>query len=205
MTVNVSSLQDEFDADLARGYRGAKVDPLPNSAYSQESDPMTSPRAPRHGSNFLTIDEYADPDNPDIDTIYGRAGLDDAASDALNTQTITDTVPAHATAGTGATTPLDGAAEFDGSVTAATFNPTSTITGDADNNRIFTLRNATKDEDLASITTVATKTGGAAVAMTLDGSPDVSAGDEFEVVETVAGTGVAHAGATFVITVEAQA
>lgn len=202
MAFSIGSLQEDFDADAAKGYRGARIDPNPNSAYSQETDPMTSPRAARHGTNFVVIDEFADPDNPDIDTYHDRTGLDDAAVEAAGESTDVVVLLADASAATGQTTTADTTADDDGVVTAAVFRPTATITGDADNYRTFTLRNATKDEDLASVTTVATKTAATDYTMTLDGTPTVSAGDEFEVVETVAGTGVAHGGGTVTVTVQ---
>ncbi len=200
MTVDMSTLQERFDEELAKGYRGARVDPNPNSAYSQESDPMTSPRAPRHGSNLLHIDEYADPSNPDIGSIHDRTGLTDAEVEAAGEVTITGAIAAHATAGTGQTTVLDARAPADGVVESARFTPTATITGHADNHRIFTLRNKTKGEDLGSLTTVATKTAATVYTFTLDGTPVVSEDDQISVIETVAGTGVAHGGAAVSVT-----
>lgn len=201
--ISLGTLEEDWAAEQEKGYRGARIDPNPNSAYSQETDPMTSPRAERHGSNFVIIDEYVDPDSPYAAQVHDRTGLTDAEVLSDNTEVITIVVPAHATAGTGQTTDADETAPFDGTVTSATFTPTATITGHADNNRIFTLRNETKGETLATLTTVATKTIGVAAAMTLDGTPDVSEGDELSVVETVAGTGVAHAGGTVRVTVVA--
>ncbi len=200
MTIDMSALQERFDEEQAKGYRGARVDPNPNSAYSQETDPMTSPRAPRHGETFLHIDEYADPNNPYIDDIHTRAGLSDEDIEAAGQVTITGAIAAHATAGTGQTTVLASKAPADGEVEAATFTPTATITGHADNNRIFTLRNKTKSEDLGSLTTVATKTAATQYTFTLDGTPVVSQGDVISVIETVAGTGVAHGGAAVSVT-----
>lgn len=200
MAIEMTELQERFDAEQAKGYRGATVDPNPNSAYSQETDPMTSPRAPRHGSNFLHIDEFADPNNPEIDNIHGRSGLSEADIEAAGQVSDTITVAADATGTTGQTTVEPDRAPFDGVVEAATLTPTETITGDATNYRTFTLRNVTKGENLGSVTTEATKTGGTAYPLTLDGTPDVSEGDELSVVETVAGTGVAHAGATVSVT-----
>jgi hypothetical protein len=201
--LGTDEVQDRIDAENAKGYRGARVDPEPNSAYSQETDPMTSPRAARHGTNFMHIDEYADPDNPEYEHIYGRMGLDSEEGqdrvEALGETTDVVVVLADASAATGQSTTGDTTPDDDGLVEAATFRPVATITGHADNHRIFTLRNATKGEDLASITTVATKTADTDYAMTLDGSPTVSAGDELQVVETVAGTGVAHGGATVTV------
>lgn len=200
MAIEMTELQERFDAEQAKGYRGATVDPNPNSAYSQETDPMTSPRAPRHGSNFLHIDEFADPNHPDIDEIHGRAGLSDEDIEAAGQVTITDTIPAQADADTVQTTELDDVAPFDGVVEAASFTPAETITGDATNNRVFTLRNVSKGEDLGAVTTVATKTADVAAALTLDGTPTVSEGDELSVIETVGGTGVAHDGGTISVT-----
>lgn len=200
MAIENTELQERFDAELAKGYRGARVDPNPNSAYSQETDPMTSPRAPRHGSNFLHIDEFADPSHPDIADIHGRSGLDAADIEAAGEQTLTDTIPAQAVAATVQTTVLDFAAPSDGVVEAASFTPDATITGDATNNRIFTLRNVTKGEDLGAIDTTTTLTEDVAEALTLDGTPNVSGGDKLSVIETVGGTGVAHGGGTISVT-----
>lgn len=201
VTPDNSSIQAEFDADLARGYRGARVDPNPNSAYSQETDPTTSPGVVPYGQSQINIDEYADPDSP-FQPIYGRQGITDADLPNLDKQTITQALAAEATAGTGRTTEVGTASEFDGTITAATFNPTTTITGDATNNRTFKLHNDTAGHPLFTLTTTATKTGGVAVAMTADGGNQaVSIGDELSIVETVGGTGVAHGGATIVATV----
>ena len=203
--VDNSSLQTEFDADLAKGYRGARVDPNPDSAYSQKTDPMTSPGVIPYNKSQINIDEYADPDNPDT-PVYGRPGITDAELTALDLQTITQAIAAEATAGTGQTTKVGTAVEFDGTVTGATFNPTATITGDATNNRTFKLHNDTAGHPLFTITTTATKTAGVAVAMTADGSDQtVSAGDELSVIETTGGTGIAHGGASVVATVTEHA
>jgi hypothetical protein len=201
--ISLGDLPERWAEEQAKGYRGARIDPNPNSAYSQETDPMTSPRAERHGSNFVIIDEYVDPDSPYADQVHDRTGLSDADVLAENTHLIVAAVPAEATASDEPTTTLDETAPADGTVTGATFTPTATITGHADNNRTFTLRNATTDEDLGLVTTVATKTAATAYALTLDGTPTVSQDDELEVVESVAGTGVAHGGGTFRITVTA--
>ena len=160
---------------------------------------MTSPRAPRYSQ--INIDEYADPDNP-LQPIYGRPGITDAEEIVLDTQHITSSVTAEATAGTDRTEDLEGQSEFDGAVTGVTFSPTATITGDGTNNRTFKVWNKTADHALFTITTTATHTGGSVTAMVADGSDQtVSVGDEFEVKETHGGTGVAHGGATFVLTI----
>ena len=203
MTISLGDLPERWAEEQTKGYRGARIDPNPNSAYSQETDPMTSPRAERHGSNFVIIDEYVDPDSPYADQVHDRTGLSDADVLAENTHVITAAIPAEATAAATNDTNLDESAPADGTVTAATFTPTATITGHADNNRTFKLRNATTDEDLGTLTTVATKTAATAYNFTLDGTPTVSQDDDLEVTETVAGTGVAHGGGTVRVTITA--
>lgn len=205
MTVDMSDLQARIDAENEKGYRGARIDPNPNSAYSQESDPMTSPRAPRHGSDFVIIDEYADPDNPYIEDIHNRTGLDDADVAAEGLRTVTGTIPAQATAGTAGANKTLGKSPVDGTATGATITPVGTITGHADNNRTFKVYNKTADHPLFTVTTTATKTGGAASALAADGSDQtVSQDDVLEVRQTVAGTGVAHTGASFTVSITAQ-
>lgn len=196
----MSDLQARFDEEQAKGYRGARIDPNPNSAYSQESDPMTSPRAPRHGSDFVIIDEYADPDSPYFDEVHNRTGLSDAEAEAAGDVTETGTIPAQGTAGTAGANRTLFKAPSDGTATGATFTPTATITGDATNNRTFQVYNKTADHALFTIDTVATKTGGTGYEMTADGSDQtVSQDDVIEVRQTVGGTGVAHGGAEFAV------
>lgn len=201
-TADTSSVQAAVDAETAKGYRGARVDFNENSAYSQETDPMTSPGGIRY--NQINIDEYVDPENPmDTDTtpIFGRTGISDPAEAAFDVQTLTIAAPAQATAATGQTTEAPKEIKSDGTITGATFTPTATIVGDATNNRIFKLRNVTAGHPLFKIDTVATKTGGTSYAMVADGGDQsVSIGDELQVIETTGGTGVAHGGASVVAT-----
>lgn len=202
MAIDMSDLQARFDAEQAKGYRGARIDPNPNSAYSQESDPMTSPRAPRHGTDFVIIDEYADPENPYIDQIHDRTGLDEEALTAAQTQTLTTTLAAQGTAGTAGAAKTLGTANFDGEVDSATITPTATITGDATNNRTFKVYNKTADHALFTVTTTTTQTGGTEYSLAADGSDQtVSSGDVLEVRQSVGGTGVAHGGATVTATI----
>lgn len=206
MTFSVSSLQTEIDADQERGYRGAKVDPLPNSAYSQETDPMTSPGSgdqPRGGYR-MQIDEFADPDNPHIADIHGRVGLTDTDVLTALTQHLTGSVDAQATAGTAGANKELGQSQFDGTVTAVSMTPVGTITGDATNNRTFKVYNKTAGHALFTVTTTATKTAGVSSALVADGSnQSVSEGDELEIRQTVGGTGVAHTGVAFTVTIVA--
>lgn len=41
--VGLDEVQRIADAEHEQGFVGTKVDPLPNEAYSQETDPTTSP------------------------------------------------------------------------------------------------------------------------------------------------------------------
>lgn len=198
--ISLGDLPERWAEEQAKGYRGARIDPNPNSAYSQETDPMTSPRAARHGSNFVIIDEYVDPDSPYADQVHDRTGLTDEEVEAAGQVTDSVAVAADATGTTGQTTLEPDTAPFDGVLESASFTPTATITGDATNNRTFTVHNVTKNTNLASVTTVATKTAATDYAMTVSGTPEVSEGDELSVVETVGGTGVAHGGATISLT-----
>lgn len=202
----LDAIETKFDAEQAKGYRGAKIDPEPNSAYSQETDPTTSPRAQRHGTDFVEIDQFADPNNPRIDSIYGTDGLTDAALAAQDVQVKTDTAPAEVTASDVDTTPLEGlTAPFDGAITAVRIKTAGATTGHASNFRVFTVRNKTKGVNVAIWSTDSDVDGTLAdntyVSMGVEGSGagNVSLGDEFELVETVGGTGVAHG----LVTVEA--
>lgn len=168
---------------------------------------MTSPGPgdqPRGGYR-IEIDEWADPDNPHADNIHGRVGLTDAEALAANTQVIDGSVPAQAVAGTAGANKTMGKAKFDGTVTTAKLTPVGTITGDATNNRTFKVYNKTKDHPLFTVTTTATKTAATQYSLAADGSNQkVSEGDTIEVRQSIGGTGVAHTGVAFEITVVAQ-
>lgn len=43
--VGLEEAQEKAEQEVADGFVGTKVDPYPNTAYSQESDPTTSPSA----------------------------------------------------------------------------------------------------------------------------------------------------------------
>lgn len=200
----LDAIETKMTAEQAKGYRGARVDPEPNSAYSQETDPTTSPRAKRHGTDFVEIDQFADPDNPRIDSIYDTDGLDAEALAAQDVQVKTDTVPAEATAGTAQTTDLESAdAPFDGLVTKVRIKSAAGVTGHATNGRIFTVHNKTKNTTVATWSTLTGAQGSLTTAfqdMVLAAGDECSTGDEYSVVETIAGTGVAHTGCTFELT-----
>lgn len=206
MTINIASTEARIAEEQEKGYRGARVDPNPNSAYSMESDPMTSPGAPRHGTDFLIIDEFADPDSPYFADVHGRLGLDDADVAAARVKTLTKAITAQATAGTAGNAQKIEDAPSDGTVTSAKFTATAAITGDAVNNRTFKVYNKTADHPLYTLTTTATLAAGAETAMAADGADQsVSLGDVIEVRQSVAGTGVAHGGGSVAVVVTQQA
>lgn len=116
-------------------------------------------------------------------------------------RTISATIPALAAGVAGDQT--IGEAPFAGTVSAASFTPEAAITGDNTNTRTLTVVN--KGQAGAGSTAAATlafTTGNNGVAFdekafTLSGTPAnlvVAEGDILAVVETVAGTGLAHAG-----------
>jgi len=202
MAINIATTEARIAEEQEKGYRGARVDPHPNSAYSMESDPMTSPSAPRHGTNFVIIDEFADPASPYFGDVHGRMGLDDSDVAAAGLQTLTKAAPAQAVAGTAGAAVLMGDAEHDGTVLTAKITPTATIVGDAVNNRTFKVWNKTANHALFTVTTTATKNAGVESDMVADGADQtVSLGDDLEIRQTVAGTGVAHTGVSIKITV----
>jgi hypothetical protein len=91
---------------------------------------------------------------------------------------------------------------FAGVVSAASLLPATALTGDATNNRVFTLKNGATT--VATLTTTANQVAGTPVAMALSGTPAnlaVAAGDNLSLVETVGGTGVVHGGYQATVTI----
>lgn len=56
----VSEVQARADEETAQGFSGTKVDPLPNEAYSQETDPTTSPSAVEQRAALAAAEAGAD-------------------------------------------------------------------------------------------------------------------------------------------------
>lgn len=205
---SLAALKTQFDAETAKGYHGAKVDPNPNSAYSQETDPMTSPGVIPYYKSQFQIDEWADPANPEYDNIHHtRAGITVAEAALLRVRTIDGNAPAVAVAINTQTTALDVVSPFDGDFTGATITAVVAITADATNNRKFVLRNETKGRNQYEFTTSTALAAGAAVVMSAVSGANlaVSEEDEFSIVETVNGTGQAHGGVHVIGTINQAA
>lgn len=203
---SLDTVQAEFDADLEKGFRGARVDPNPNSAYSQETDPTTSPRAGRLGDSRFLIDEYMDENNPDADKNHTRQGIVDGSPSQVadSTQVVGPQSVVARAAGAGGTTTFTETAQFDGSAASAKVTLDTALTGDAANNRTLTVRNVTKELDMFALTTTATIAAGTATTIPVNGAAtnrEVSSGDKFSLVETTAGTGVARSVGTVEFTV----
>lgn len=207
---SLDALQAEFDADEIKGYRGATVDPYPNSAYSFETDPMTSPGSgDTRGPQRFIIDEFADPNNPYINEIYGRAGIvEDSPQDLANeNKVVQKAIVARAVLAVG--TSDIGLVPHDGTVSNCKIVLTDAVVAGGANFRVFTVRNKTKGLDAFVLSTTATPIGaGVEVTVPVNGAAtnrNASEGDEFVLVETVAGTGQAHSAGSIKFTAVQQA
>lgn len=102
----------------------------------------------------------------------------------------------------GTSTTVLPAVPFAGVVSGARLIPATALTGDGTNNRVFTLKNGATT--VATLTTTANQVAGTPVSLTLSATAAdlvVAAGAYLTLVETVGGTGVAHGGYEFEVTI----